>query len=345
MPLTEMNPSSTLNLTRPEGWRFPRLSWFHASATVVPIFLSDPSILPSVQKMEVSCTLDPTIIISNIVRGMKDTVGDRRISRVSFNRSGWNVDLIEEVARGGLKFETLIVHCIWFEHLAEDEMILNDVSIRIVSSATFSHTKLYQEKLMKVRNSLARLSAAGTLHSLFWSIETNGGNYPPPCLTTDEEVQWIIRFGEACPTLDTCQIPHGLHWCRYGDNIWVPEDEPSIKFVGTEWLIDQLHTRRYPALKELLETLDTKSEPLCQAFIQTVVKEYRDASAVVSDTEELARREQTEDLVIVATLTLFWSADWHGWIETPAYKRVIQRWKAMRDQRKKSVQGQVVQIQ
>ncbi|ESK93600.1 hypothetical protein Moror_1606 [Moniliophthora roreri MCA 2997] len=320
MPLTEMNTENTMKLAKVGRWRFPNLSWFHASATVVPVFLSEPTILPSVRKMEVSCTLDPTIVLGDIIRGMKKSVGDRRLSRLSFNRSGWNVDLIEEIAMGELKFGILTVHCIWFEHLEEEEeMILNE------------------DKLVRVQQSLAKISASETLHSFFWSVETNGGDYPEPSLTVDEELQWMMRFGEACPSLNICQIPHGLQWNRYTDTIWIPDDDPSKEFLATEWLFDQLHTRRFPALQEFLEILEAKAKYPSLAFIKEVVKGF--CESVEDSEEEESRRTKTEDLLAVGILFVFWFTDLSGWKESPAYQRIRERWLEAKEKKPRVVEA------
>ncbi|KAI3603468.1 hypothetical protein WG66_014320 [Moniliophthora roreri] len=293
VPLTYYNSEQVAG----KNWLFPKLTWFHGADTVTPNFLSSCS-LPAIQRFEVTCSLEtPGTAIQDLIKSIKKTCGDRRLTQLNFNRSGWNVELIEEIAAQSLSSMILSVHCIWFDDLPEEDMILG------------------QERLDLVADSLSRLSS---LRSLYWTVETKFGEHPPPSLTLDEELKVVLRFGNVCPSLVRCQIPHGLVWTRCIKNVWMPNDDISKGFTVVRWFFDQLHSRQYPALDDLLESLTVYSS--LYSFIKEVVDGFRDAgNKLGSDAAEDKAycKSRTLELMAVSMVLRFWYSS--GFKKNPAY--------------------------
>ncbi|KAK7043927.1 hypothetical protein VNI00_008093 [Paramarasmius palmivorus] len=293
-------PLTNYNTYRVAGnsWLFPSLTWLHVADTVAPNFLSS-STLPAVERFETTCSFEvPGVSVQELIKSIKKSCKEHTLMQLNFNRNGWNVELIEEIAANSVSSTILSVHCIWFNQLTE-----GDIS-------------LHQERLEKVQISLSKLPA---LRSFYWTVETKFGEHPPPQWNVDEEIDIILRFGKVCPSLNRCQLPHGLIWTRFVNDLWMPADDSAREFKVSRWLFTKLHARHYPA-DELLYLMDAYAS--LHSFVRDVIERFRDAdnklkSEIEEDKDDCKAR--TFDLMAVGMVLGFWYSS--SFKRNPAYRK------------------------
>ncbi|EEB96191.1 hypothetical protein MPER_04716, partial [Moniliophthora perniciosa FA553] len=89
--------------------------------------------------------------------------------------------------------------------------------------------------------------------------------------------------------------------------MWMPNDDNSKGFTVARWFFDQLHSRQYPALDDLLETLNVYSS--LHSFVKEVVDGFQDAgNKLGSDAAEDKAycKSRTLELMAVGMVLRLW---------------------------------------
>ncbi|EEB94636.1 hypothetical protein MPER_06518 [Moniliophthora perniciosa FA553] len=187
---------------QPITYHFPCLDSFIGNAALaVSFFQSVPDALPEMEYMMVNWGFFEDFDFRELIKAMEKRCPKQQPIDLSFNRMGWNEDLIEEISQRFPQVQELTIDCSEMDD--EDE--------------------LQQETLEAVAQSLKKCKA---LTDFSWTVVRED-----PETFEDRSVEnWniekhmsnVMLLSDACPSLDYCRAPNGVTWVRYICGYLVP---------------------------------------------------------------------------------------------------------------------------
>ncbi|KAI3612435.1 hypothetical protein WG66_010040 [Moniliophthora roreri] len=231
VPIEPISPTPESQIIHDRTLSFPKLEMLFTSASFAKHILTVP--LPAIENVLISWMTDFDLGFRDLLQAFSKAQRDKPFTgKLTIERPGWNIDVIEAISTQLPHVTVLCVEC-WL--LSLDEEAPTDM-------------------LSAIENCFSRFK---DLTHLEWYF---GGSGNQRSCNWDDEYEVVSAIGGACPTLRKCQLPFSDRWLRVIDEVWRPLgcplnlDDPDneIPDPGLTWFFDVLQDKTYPALKKLL---------------------------------------------------------------------------------------------